>query len=98
VALECRRAVESVIAERGKIDVLCNCAGVAIRKDIVELTEDEWDLALDVTLKGIYLLSREVVPDMVRVTAEAASSTSVRDGRSKEGRGPRPTALLRVGS
>jgi len=65
-AVECRRAVESVIAERGKIDVLCNCAGVAIRKDIVELTEDEWDLALDVTLKGIYLLSREVVPDMVR--------------------------------
>ena len=33
---------------------------------IVELTEDEWDLALDVTLKGIYLLSREVVPHMIR--------------------------------
>ena len=63
---ECRRAVESVIAQRGKIDILCNCAGIAIRKDIVELTEDEWDLALDVTLKGIYLLSREVVPHMAR--------------------------------
>jgi len=62
---ECRRAVESVIAQRGKIDILCNCAGIAIRKDIVELTEDEWDLALDVTLKGIYLLSREVVPHMI---------------------------------
>ena len=65
-AAECRRAVESVIARRGKIDILCNCAGIAIRKDIVELTEDEWDLALDVTLKGIYLLSREVVPRMIR--------------------------------
>jgi len=64
-AAECRRAVESVIAQRGKIDILCNCAGIAIRKDIVELTEDEWDLALDVTLKGIYLLSREVVPNMI---------------------------------
>jgi NAD(P)-dependent dehydrogenase (short-subunit alcohol dehydrogenase family) len=62
----CRHAVEAVIAQRGKIDILCNCAGLAIRKDIVELTEDEWDLALDVTLKGIYLLSREVVPHMVR--------------------------------
>ena len=62
---ECRRAVESVIAQRGKIDILCNCAGIAIRKDIVDLTEDEWDLALDVTLKGIYLLSREVVPHMI---------------------------------
>jgi NAD(P)-dependent dehydrogenase (short-subunit alcohol dehydrogenase family) len=65
-AAECRRAVESVIAQRGKIDILSNCAGIAIRKDIVDLTEDEWDLALDVTLKGIYLLSREVVPHMIR--------------------------------
>ena len=65
-AAECRRAVKMVIEEAGKIDILCNCAGVAIRKDIVELTEDEWDYALDVTLKGIYLLSREVVPHMIR--------------------------------
>jgi NAD(P)-dependent dehydrogenase (short-subunit alcohol dehydrogenase family) len=65
-AAECRRAVKLVIEEAGKIDILCNCAGIAIRKDIVDLTEDEWDLALDVTLKGIYLLSREVVPHMVR--------------------------------
>jgi NAD(P)-dependent dehydrogenase (short-subunit alcohol dehydrogenase family) len=63
---ECRRAVERVVAQSAKIDILCNCAGVAIRKDIVELTEDEWDFALDVTLKGIYLLSREVVPNMIR--------------------------------
>src|SRR6266567_4012439 len=65
-AAECRRAVETVVKRSGKIDILCNCAGVAIRKDIVELTEDEWDFALDVTLKGIYLLSREVVPHMMR--------------------------------
>jgi NAD(P)-dependent dehydrogenase (short-subunit alcohol dehydrogenase family) len=63
---ECRRTVETVIEKSGKIDILCNCAGVAIRKDIVELTEDEWDFALDVTLKGIYLLSRAAVPHMIR--------------------------------
>jgi NAD(P)-dependent dehydrogenase (short-subunit alcohol dehydrogenase family) len=65
-AAECRRAVETIVQKTRKIDILCNCAGVAIRKDIVELTEDEWDLALDVTLKGIYLLSREVVGHMIR--------------------------------
>src|ERR1700726_3559853 len=62
---ECRRAVDTIIKRWGKIDILCNCAGIAIRKDIVELTENEWDLALDVTLKGIYLLSREVIPHMI---------------------------------
>ena len=45
---------------------LCNCAGIAIRKDVVDLSEDEWDSALDVTLKGIYLLSHEVIPQMIR--------------------------------
>jgi NAD(P)-dependent dehydrogenase (short-subunit alcohol dehydrogenase family) len=65
-AAECRRAVETINQKTRKIDILCNCAGVAIRKDVVELTEDEWDLALNVTLKGIYLLSREVVPQMIR--------------------------------
>ncbi len=85
-AAECRRAIERIIAQQGKIDILCNCAGVAIRKDIVELTEDEWDFALDVTLKGIYLLSREVVPHMIR--NGGGSITNIGSGWSLKG-GPR---------
>src|SRR5579864_8527950 len=34
-AADCRNAVESVIRAKSKIDILCNCAGIAIRKDIV---------------------------------------------------------------
>ena len=50
-AAECRRAVKTIVEgsnnkgpsqeHSGKIDILCNCAGVVIRKDIVDLTEDE---------------------------------------------------------
>lgn len=65
-ASDCRRAVEATIQKWGKIDILCNCAGIAIRKNIIELAEEEWDRALDVTLKGIYLLSREAIPHMIR--------------------------------
>jgi NAD(P)-dependent dehydrogenase (short-subunit alcohol dehydrogenase family) len=65
-AADCRTAVEHTIQQRGKIDILCNCAGIAIRKDVAELTEAEWDLALDATLKSVYLLSHEVVPHMIR--------------------------------
>lgn len=83
---ECRRAVDTIIKRWGKIDILCNCAGIAIRKDIVELTEDEWDLALDVTLKGIYLLSREVVPHMI--VGGGGSIVNIGSGWSLKG-GPR---------
>jgi NAD(P)-dependent dehydrogenase (short-subunit alcohol dehydrogenase family) len=85
-AADCRRAVEAIIERSGKIDILCNCAGIAIRKDIVDLTEDEWDLALDVTLKGIYLLSREVVPHMIR--SGGGSIVNIGSGWSLKG-GPR---------
>jgi NAD(P)-dependent dehydrogenase (short-subunit alcohol dehydrogenase family) len=83
---ECRRAVDTIIQRWGKIDILCNCAGIAIRKDIVELTEDEWDLVLDVTLKGIYMLSRQVVPHMVR--NGGGSIVNIGSGWSLKG-GPR---------
>ena len=86
---DCRRAVEAVIEEKNKIDILCNCAGIAIRKDIVELTEEEWDLVLDVTLKGIYLLSHEVVPHMIR--RGGGSIINIGSGWSLKG-GPRAAA------
>ncbi len=85
-AVDCRHAVESTVQQWSKIDILCNCAGIAIRKDVVELSEDEWDLALDVTLKGIYLLSREVVPQMIR--GGGGSIVNIGSGWSLKG-GPR---------
>jgi NAD(P)-dependent dehydrogenase (short-subunit alcohol dehydrogenase family) len=66
VKADCQRAVQAVIERFGKIGLLCNCAGIAIRKDVAELTEDEWDRALNVTLKSVYLLSHEVIPHMIR--------------------------------
>jgi NAD(P)-dependent dehydrogenase (short-subunit alcohol dehydrogenase family) len=63
---DCQRVTEAVVKLYGKIDILANNAGVAIRKDTIELTEVEWDLALGVTLKGTYLLSHYVLPYMIR--------------------------------
>jgi NAD(P)-dependent dehydrogenase (short-subunit alcohol dehydrogenase family) len=85
-ASACRRAVKTTVQRSGKIDILCNCAGIAIRKDVIDLTEEEWDLALDVTLKGIYLLSREVVPHMMR--SGGGSIINIGSGWSLKG-GPR---------
>ena len=65
-AEDCRKATDAVVQKWGKVDILCNCAGIAVRKNIVDLSEEEWDRALDVTLKSVYLLSREVIPHMIR--------------------------------
>ena len=88
-AADCHRVVGTLIEEAGHIDILCNCAGIAIRKDVVELTEDEWDRSLDITLKGIYLLSHEVVPHMIR--AGGGSIVNIGSGWSLKG-GPQAAA------
>lgn len=63
---DCRRMVERTVSAYGRIDILCNNAGIVVRKDTLNLNEEEWDAVLDVTLKGVYLLSREVIPHMIR--------------------------------
>lgn len=63
---DCRNAADAAVREFGRIDILCNNAGVAVRKNCVDLEEAEWDLAVDVMLKGVYLLSRRVIPYMAR--------------------------------
>jgi NAD(P)-dependent dehydrogenase (short-subunit alcohol dehydrogenase family) len=63
---DCREAVNRAVAAYGRIDILCNNAGIVLRKDVLALEEEEWDAVLDVTLKSAYLLSREVIPHMIR--------------------------------
>ena len=61
------KAVADAAAERfGRIDILVNCAGVARRHTVETLTESDWDLAINVTLKSVFLMSKHVVPHMKR--------------------------------
>lgn len=81
---DCKLATEQMIASLGRIDILCNNAGIVIRKDAVTLQEDEWDAVLDVTLKSVYLLSHEVLPHMIRngggVVINTGSGWSLKGG------------------
>jgi NAD(P)-dependent dehydrogenase (short-subunit alcohol dehydrogenase family) len=61
---DCRRAIDAIFGDFGRIDILFNNAGIIWRKSVLELTEDEWDAVLDVNLKAIFLLSRYVIPLM----------------------------------
>ena len=61
---DCRRLVERAIREFGCIDILFNNAGIIRRATVLDLPEAEWDRVMDVNVKSIYLLSREVIPHM----------------------------------
>lgn len=49
----------------GKIDVLVNNAGVVSLPSVLEMTEQQWDQVVDVSLKGTFLMSKYAAPGMV---------------------------------
>ena len=64
-AEECRRTVEDTVDAFGRVDILFNNAGVWFPNAVPECTEQEWDLTLDVNLKGAFLMSKYTIPKMV---------------------------------
>ena len=59
------RIVEKVIGRFGRIDVLFNNAGILIEGTIEEVSEEDWDRTMAVNVKGVFLMTKEVVPHML---------------------------------
>jgi meso-butanediol dehydrogenase/(S,S)-butanediol dehydrogenase/diacetyl reductase len=64
---DCKRMVQQALAAFGRVDILVNNAGLEIRGSVLTLTEEEWDMMLSVDLKGIFLCSKEAIPEMIKV-------------------------------
>lgn len=72
IAIECdvtkeaqvKDAVSKVLEVFSHIDILLNNAGIAVRGGVETLTEDEWDKSFNVNVKGMYLLSKYIIPGM----------------------------------
>lgn len=62
-----RQGVATVVEQCGRIDVLVNCAGViGVDKPTHEITESEWDALFAVDVKGVFFMTKHVVPHMIR--------------------------------
>ena len=59
-------AVQAVIDQWGRIDILINNAGICPLTPLADISEAEWDLVLGVNLKGAFLCSQAVAPIMRR--------------------------------
>jgi len=57
-------AVDHVSRELGEIGVLVNNAGVLIARPIQELTLEDWDATMATNLRGLFLMTRAVLPPM----------------------------------
>jgi NAD(P)-dependent dehydrogenase (short-subunit alcohol dehydrogenase family) len=64
-AKECLHAVEETLGAFGRLDILFNNAGVFYPHTILDCSEEEWDLQMDINLKGTFLMSKAALPHMI---------------------------------
>jgi len=63
---EVSKAVEDVVKEFGRLDVLVNNAGITRDGLILRMKEEDWDAVISINLKGVFLCSKEAIKVMVK--------------------------------
>ena len=67
VAGDTQRVVEAVLERFRAVDILVNNAGVLpSRETVLDTTEADWDVTMQVNVKGVFLMAKAVLPAMIR--------------------------------
>ena len=59
--------VKGILDNFGRIDLLINNAGITYVKKLVNTKEEEWDYTMDINMKGVFLLSKAILPQMMKI-------------------------------
>ena len=60
------KMVGTCLESFGRVDILINNAGILKGAPLHKTSEDDWDAVLDVNLKGVFLASKKVIPEMLK--------------------------------
>lgn len=55
-----------IVADFGHVDILVNNAGITRDGLLLRMSEQDWDLVLDVNLKGTFLFTKGLIPSMMK--------------------------------
>ena len=70
------RAFDAIATAHGRIDVLVNNAGTALRRPTTELPLADWQRVVDVNMTGVFLCARAAATHMLRAQAGAIVNTA----------------------
>jgi NAD(P)-dependent dehydrogenase (short-subunit alcohol dehydrogenase family) len=62
---DCRRTIDEVIAQHGRLDILVNNAGITADRTVLKMTDDDWRRVIDVNLSGAFYLSQAALKHML---------------------------------
>jgi NAD(P)-dependent dehydrogenase (short-subunit alcohol dehydrogenase family) len=75
-----RAVVEEAVNSFGGVDILVNSAGVRTNGSVTDISEEDWDRTLDTNLKGAFVTSRLVIPEMAKRGGGVIINLAARSG------------------
>ncbi|MER2634761.1 MAG: SDR family oxidoreductase [Rhizobiaceae bacterium] len=72
----CRAIIRSTIEIEGRVDVLCNNAGINHRGNLLSLTPEDWRLSFAINVDAMFHLCQEVLPYMIEAGGGAIVNTA----------------------
>lgn len=76
VRANCAGAVEAALGEFGRLDALCNVAGVMRPSATPEMSDEAWDLTMRVNLEAPFFLIRAAIPHLLEAEGAIVNVTS----------------------
>lgn len=70
------RLVDGAAAATGRLDVVCNNAGIGSTTDAADCTVEEWDQVFAVNVRGVFLGVKYAIPHLLRQRAGAIVNTA----------------------
>lgn len=65
-AADVKRMVKDALKKLGRIDVVFNNAGILVEGTVEQVSEKDWDRIMAINVKGVFLMSKEVIPTMLK--------------------------------
>ena len=65
-SVQMKALIDETVKTFGGLDIVVNSAGVRTNGKITEITEEQWDRTIDVNLKGVFVVSRLAIPEMIK--------------------------------
>jgi NAD(P)-dependent dehydrogenase (short-subunit alcohol dehydrogenase family) len=73
---DAKKMVSLTVKKYGKLDILFNNAGIVKVGSVTEMEEKDWDEIVDINLKGVFLVTKFAIPEMLKNGGGSIINTS----------------------
>ncbi len=72
----CRSCVSATVEEFGRLDVLCNIAGILKMTRFEDMSDEQWQQTLGINLSGVFYMSKAAIPHLLKTKGNIINMAS----------------------